>query len=279
MAQFKNMLTLALITGCPYLCERSVCSNDTSVLSSENCDHQALSKNLGQNKIALHLRSDNELVTIDTSRVPQLGLKPSKLYKCSSILRESYWMFKHEVSQELYASVMGHNPSKILGLGHPVENISWFDALRFCETLTALEHKAGRLPLGYVYRLPSSLEWEFAATGGLLSEQHPYAGGSKIEDVAWIQDNSQQTHHPVGVKKANELGLYDMTGNVWEWCIDQLPADKTAKPGQDTRIKRGGAYYSDSKTALVTNLGEMSPHSKGPRFGFRPILARPYQSE
>jgi len=193
-------------------------------------------------------------------------------------VKKGFWISIFEVTQEHYQSVMGINPSKQIGKDHPVESVSWFDAIKFCEELTKKAGKTGQLPKGYVFRLPTSIEWEFAAKRGTHGLENKFAGSDSINNVGWYRGNSKNMHHSVGQKQPNELGIFDLTGNVWEWCLDSLPENKTGKKGEGTRIKRGGCYFNDERTCLITNLGEMDPGAKGPRYGFRVILAHRFSS-
>ena len=138
-------------------------------------------------------------------------------------LTNDYYMGKYEVTQALWEAVMGSNPSYFKGDNLPVENMSWKDCQRFISKLNSMT--------GRKFRLPTEAEWEYAARGGKKSRGYQYSGSSNISDVAWYDGNSGDKTHPVGTKQANELGIYDMTGNVLEWCQDWY-----------------GSYYSSSQT-------------------------------
>ena len=192
-----------------------------------------------------------------------------------SVVADGFWTSKYEVTQEMYLTTMGVNPSTQKAEGHPVETVSWHDAREYCRRLTESLRASQVLPDGYEVRLPSSTEWEWAARGGVKNHGYLYSGGDDAKMIGWIREESPKGHQRVGTKQSNELGLYDMTGNVWEWCFDALPADLTGKPGTDTRVKRGGSFFNNTATVLVTNIGEMEPSGSGPRYGFRVVIAKP----
>lgn len=154
----------------------------------------------------------------------------------------SYCIGQMEVTQELWQAIMGNNPSRFLGdLNRPVDFISWDDCQRFIERLNNLTNKQ--------FRLPTEAEWEYAARGGKRSMRYKYAGGNSIDEVAWYNNNSDNTSHSVGMKKPNELNLYDMSGNVWEFCqdwFDYYGEESTNNPMGPSlgsmRVLRGGAW-------------------------------------
>ena len=127
-------------------------------------------------------------------------------------LVNNYYMGKTEVTQALWTAVMGDNPSSFKGDNKPVEQVSYIDCQKFIATLNAATGKE--------FRLPTEAEWEFAARGGNNSRHYQYSGSNTIDDVAWYKDNSGNETHEVATKQPNELGLYDMAGNVYEWCND-----------------------------------------------------------
>ena len=157
----------------------------------------------------------------------------------------SFYICKYEVTQELWQAVMGTNPSNFTGnLRRPVTFVSWYDCQKFITKLNQLTGKH--------YRLPTDAEWEYAARGGNRSNGYMYSGSDKIDVVAWCKDSDGGITHPIGTKKANELGLYDMSGNVWEWVQDyyDIYSDKSQNnptgPTTGTyRVNRGGGW-SDS---------------------------------
>ena len=168
-----------------------------------------------------------------------------------------YWMADRIVTQELWETVMGEekNESFFKGKNRPVESVSWEDInARFLPALN--EITLGNRPAGTIYQLPSEAQWEYAARGGGRNAGFPYSGSSKLDDVGWNIENSHNETKPVGLKLPNELGLYDMSGNVWEWCRDWYGSDYYKKCEQkgvvkdpagptkgDIRALRGGSWY------------------------------------
>ena len=163
----------------------------------------------------------------------------------------SYYMEVTELPQAFWESVMGSNPSRHQGAFYPVENVSWNDCKTFISKLNTM--LKDQLPDGMQFRLPTEAEWEFAARGGNTSMHYQYSGSNDIDEVAWYNSNSDaETHSALVPLKANELGLYDMSGNVWEWCrggLDTYTVEHQTNPygGHDTmRIIRGGCVSSDA---------------------------------
>ncbi len=198
---------------------------------------------------------------------------------------QGYWMGKYEVTQQQYESIMGNNPSKCQGASNPVERISWNDCVSFCKKLTDQERRADRLPEDYEYRLPTEAEWEYAARGGSRGRDTNYAGSDSIDSVAWYDDNCGRKTHPVGQKQANELGLYDMSGNVWEWCLDSCNVGKIVitdsyrdgivDPFCSTgsfRVTRGGCWSFDASLCSVAWRDGYAPTTTSSDIGFRVVL-------
>jgi len=160
----------------------------------------------------------------------------------------SFYMAKYPVTQALWLAVMEENPSYFQGEKRPVETVFWNDAQTFIKKLNERT--------GERYRLPSEAEWEFAARGGIYGQGHKYAGSNKLKEVSWYGENSHDKTKPVGLKFPNELGLYDMSGNIWEWCQDVWHGsyEGATKKGsawitggdQSIRVARGGAWSYDT---------------------------------
>ena len=183
---------------------------------------------------------------------------------------------KYPVTQAQWQAVMGVNPSisKLCGDNCPVETVNYDDALRFIDKLNGLTGKK--------YRLPYESEWEYAARSGGRPER--WAGTSnrnELEDYAWFADNSQQTTHPVGLKKPNGLGIYDMSGNVWEWCNDwygekyysESPVQNPHGPSSGpARVLRGGSWYNQAGIVRADFRGYLVPAYRNFYYGFRLVL-------
>ena len=173
---------------------------------------------------------------------------------------------KYEVTQKEYQEVMDKNPSKFKGDNRPVENVSWHDAMRFCEKLTEMERIAGRLPAGYKYTLPTSAQWEVACRAGTMTR---FCSGDTEEDlsrVAWYDRNSSNKTHPVGTKESNAWGIHDMHGNVWEWCLDNHPSYRLR------RVLCGGSYYDGADYCKSSGFCNFDPGSHYDTLGFRVVI-------
>lgn len=162
-----------------------------------------------------------------------------------------YYIGQTEVTQALWEAVMGSNPSDHRGDNLPVEQVSWNDCQEFIRKLNQLTGKQ--------FRLPTEAEWEYAARGGRKSRGYKYAGGNNIDSVAWYYDNSGYETHPVATKQANELGIYDMSGNVLEWCRDWYGgyqssslSDPQGPSSGFYRVIRGGCYYNFARNCRVS---------------------------
>lgn len=189
-------------------------------------------------------------------------------------LTQPYYIATTEVTQELYAAVVGSNPSYFSGeAGLPVETVSYTDAVAFCARLSELT--------GRTVTLPTEAQWEYAARGGHKAPATPtlYAGGDDLDAVAWYVGNSGNKTHPVASKAANALGLYDMTGNVWEWCLDwygDYTADAVSDPqGPSTgsyRVIRGGCWFHYARSGRLSYRDFSAPDDRLNFLGFRVVV-------
>lgn len=213
-----------------------------------------------------------------------------------------FWLSEVEVTFELYDMFTNSTdwrtrPDSGFGRGQrPIINVSWYNVTEFCNWLSI---QAGLTPCysgddedrvcdlsANGYRLPTEAEWEFAAQGGVFNEKFYFSGSNTLADVAWYETNSDGQTHPVASKNANILGIYDLTGNVWEWCNDwtgQYPSEKVTDPSgpnhdgdqhqfYNGKIIRGGSWYNKSEDNRITNRSYDTPTSHLNFVGFR--LAR-----
>ncbi|MBR4255074.1 MAG: SEL1-like repeat protein [Lentisphaeria bacterium] len=191
-------------------------------------------------------------------------------------LTKDYFIGKTEVTQGQWKAVMGYNPSEFEGDDLPVMTISWNEAMSFCENLNS----TGKAPKGWRFTLPTEMQWEYAACGGNKSKGYTYSGSNNIDDVGWYMNNSSKTQ-PVGKKRANELGLYDISGNVNEWCLDDWKENRDAPKAEFTRqndrggkrVIRGGCWNYADYDCQVKRRGDNAEFDYLPNnLGFRLAL-------
>ncbi len=187
-----------------------------------------------------------------------------------SVTLSDFYIGKYEVTQEEWHAVMGKNPSYFKGEKNPVENVSYRDCQEFIEKLNKLT--------GLNFSLPTEAQWEYAARGGLNSCGYKYSGSNDLNSIAWCKNNSGGNTHPVGQKTPNELGLYDMSGNLWEWCIDawyKYNDSSVINPMYDGeasafRMKRGGCWLDND--CRVSDRDIASPNGYSDCLGLRIVL-------
>ena len=188
-------------------------------------------------------------------------------------ITKEYWIAETQVTQDLWQLVMGNNPSanKSLYTKHPVENVSWNDCQAFIAKLNEITGKK--------FRLPTEAEWEFAARGGTLSKGYKFAGSNNQKEVAWYVSNSNGTTQPVAQKQPNELGIFDMSGNVAEWVNDYYKAysaeavtDPTGPASGSFRVYRNGGYSDKAANVRIAYRYMQSQTYKQPFIGLRLAL-------
>ncbi len=192
-----------------------------------------------------------------------------------SVTLSDYYIGQTEVTQALWKAVMGNNPAYFKnGDNYPVETVSWEDCQQFVQKLNSL--LSAQLG-GKRFALPTEAQWEYTARGGNKSSGYKYSGSNTfLGSVAWYDDNSNSTTHPVATKYSNELGVYDMSGNVWEWCQDWYgsygSSSQTNPQGASSgsnRVSRGGSWYSSARDCRVSDRGNITPANRGSYLGLR----------
>ena len=189
-------------------------------------------------------------------------------YPPHTVTLSTFFIGETEVSQALWVAVMGNNPSNWVGDNLPVDNVSWKMAKDFIAKLNQLT--------GDNFSLPTEAEWEYAARGGSLSHGYRYSGSNDIDSVAWYDENSGNQTHAIKTKMPNELGLYDMSGNVWEWCNDRFgyytedaQTDPTGPTSGTEKLVRGGTAGGLSRYCRVSWRGWFDQFTRDENCGFR----------
>ena len=187
-------------------------------------------------------------------------------------LTNNYYVGKYEITQALWQAVMGSNPSHFKGDALPVEQVSWKDCQKFITKLNRLTGKN--------FRLPTEAEWEYAARGGNKSRGYRYSGSNTIDDVAWYENDALSQTHPVGTKQPNELEIYDMTGNVMEWCQDWYGSyssspqvNPTGAASGSYRVVRGGGWSDSARGCRTSDRDFISPGGRFSNLGLRLVLS------
>jgi len=201
-------------------------------------------------------------------------------------ISRGFWMAKYEVTQAEYQAVVGSNPSFFTdgSTSRPVEQVSWLDATNYCAMLTQREREAGRIGTNIVYRLPTEAEWEYACRGGTSDRRLSYGddpGYTNLTNYAWYRDNDGTFTMPVGQKLPNAWGLYDMHGNVYEWCQDYwigaysggIAVDPQGASSGSQRVARGGFFYSPAGICRSACRGFFYPDYVSLGVGFRVVMA------
>ncbi|MFA4986419.1 MAG: formylglycine-generating enzyme family protein [Candidatus Brocadiia bacterium] len=198
-------------------------------------------------------------------------------------ISHAFSMAATEVTQAQYRAVMDSDPSNFRGDDLPIERISWYDAKEYCLELTKAMRRGGKLPDGMEYRLPTAAEWEYCCRAGSTTEYCFGDDENLLGGYAWFEDNSEGKTHRVGTKRPNAWGLYDMHGNVWEWCLDWYsyadgyPGGEQTDPfgpaKGDSRTLRGGSWDDAAFNCRSADLDENSPRYRNDYGGFRVVLA------
>lgn len=221
-------------------------------------------------------------------RVFTVGKASFKMIRVEGGRKGTFYIGETQVTQALWQAVMGNNPSRFEGLDHPVECVSWYDICGEDGKGTDPNCFLYKLKkeTGLAFRLPNEAEWEYAAKGGNRSKNYTYAGSDDIDEVAWYWKNSGDKYlkgsdddwdwdkieknygktHPVKQLSPNELGIYDMSGNVWEWCEDLID------PSSSSRVFRGGSWARDARCCQVSFHVDRSPNLRDFSIGFRLVL-------
>jgi len=274
----------SLCTGCdglwtPFLVERGVCQADAT-----NCAETEV-----RPKLVLVPKGSFMM----GSPATEAG-RYSNEVQHTVTLTTDFWMAESEVAQRQYRNLMGTSPSLFKGDDLPVEQVSWYDAVAYCNALSVKEnltpcYQINGTTVGWAdgvkctgYRLPTEAEWEYAANPA-APPRTIYAGADTVDGVAWIDTNSGNTTHAVKTKSANGRGLYDLSGNVWEWVWDWYQSNYEALPATDPigpstaaiRVIRGGSWDYPASFARVAKRDYGAPTDRVNILGFRFVRSNP----
>ena len=190
-----------------------------------------------------------------------------------SVTLSDYYIAQTELTQEVWQSVMDNNPSNIKGSNRPVHNVSWYDCIEFIEQLNNVSGKK--------FRLPTEAEWEYAARGGNRTKGFKFAGSNNVEKVAWNAESASPELFFVKQRKANDLDIYDMSGNIYEWCSDfydnYSEKEQTNPTGPDfgeNRVLRGGSWKTSRNSCRVSARHNAIPYQRSEDYGLRLVLVK-----
>lgn len=247
----------------------------------------SLSPVLANETISFQLNAETKLYVVEceagefnmSSPDDEVGRQKGEYELCKVSVDKDFYIGKYEISQAQYLALMGENPSKNIGNEKPVERVTYYNAMDFCKKLNQVTENTR--PEGYEFTLPSEIQWEYACRAGTSSAlnngkqlSNPKGVSEEIDEIAWYKSNSDTKTHAVGMKKSNNWGIYDMHGNVAEWCLDAFYNDElTTQVNNDCKCAiRGGAYFYEPEKLRSASRGANSPLSVSSGIGFRVAL-------
>ena len=214
------------------------------------------------------IKADKAIIGSREGELGRVNEEPIQHEELELMYKKDFWMGKIEVTQAQYKAIMGDNPSHFTGDDFPVDQVSWKMAMKFCKELTELERKAGHLPSGYEYSLPTEIQWEDACRAGKRTALNNGRDLSQegrcryLDEVGWYSGNSADTSHPCGTKKENSWWLHDMHGNVWEWCRKE----------ESIYVLRGGSWMRYPANCRASScVSDCFDYEKGFRIALVPI--------
>lgn len=281
-----SLLTIALITFMSAFITPSFASQSEDIPSTASSEPQAkekpparvfelspaMSKELFANMVLVEAGTFNMGSDSSLARAREKPVKEVSL--------DSYYIGRYEVTQDVFLQIMGWNTSYFQCEKCPMNNVSWFNIQLFIERLN--------MATGKTFSLPTEAQWAFAAKGGNQSKNYDYSGSNDINDVAWYVKNSNNKSHPVGLKQPNELGLYDMTGNLWEFCLDTMSrhaykmheqhnpfvGDRNNLKQKAMKVIRGGGYEFSPEENLLFMRDGATNNVRMADIGFRLVLEK-----
>jgi formylglycine-generating enzyme required for sulfatase activity len=276
MNLFKTVVVCVVISMCG--CDQGqptapVATNNPAPVAINNTPPVATN-----NKTPVELPESADSIGMEFKLIPAGTFTMGEKNKARDVtLTKPFKMGVHEVTQAQYEQVMKNNPSSFKGAENPVEQVSWEDAVEFCRKLSELSAEKAA---GNVYRLPTEAQWEYACRAGTTTQFSFGDDESDLGDYAWYRENSASKAHPVGGKQPNAWGLYDMHGNVWEWCqdwYDDYPSgavtDPTGPASGSYRVYRGGSWRRTAGSCRSASRGRHFPSSRYYDRGFRVSLS------
>ena len=276
MNLFKTVVVCVVISMCG--CDQGqptapVATNNPAPVAINNTPPVATN-----NKTPVELPESADSIGMEFKLIPAGTFTMGEKNKARDVtLTKPFKMGVHEVTQAQYEQVMKNNPSSFKGAENPVEQVSWEDAVEFCRKLSELSAEKAA---GNVYRLPTEAQWEYACRAGTTTQFSFGDDESDLGDYAWYRENSASKAHPVGGKQPNAWGLYDMHGNVWEWCqdwYDDYPSgavtDPTGPASGSYRVYRGGSWRRTAGSCRSASRGRHFPSSRYFISGFRVSLS------